>query len=376
MSDRCRTGPLVPCAMVGAVAALSAYDGLGVAVHGSSGCWFYPSSMLHVELGCTDLSSADAVLGGEKRARATIEAMLPRHRAVAIVNTCVPGIAGEDLAGALADLPVTFVDAPGFLGGIWTGHGHAIAALRPTVDDAAGGVGIDGLSPLDPFARGNLHECERLLRMAGALPGTRFAGGPLESLSRSAPVSVVANPAFAAGPGERAGDLLGLDAVLATFKRLADRDDRIDVDPVAAECAAADERCVRACDKYLRSHDPPRVALFGEGAYIAAAADLLDRYLGADCTVLGYRDLPPARGARTVVLADDLGRVEELLDQSEPDLVVGSSFEQRLRPGAAFVPLAPPLRGRWRLAAVPFAGVEGVLAAVEAVLNACAEVRR
>jgi nitrogenase molybdenum-iron protein alpha/beta subunit len=362
--------------MVGAVAALSAYDGLGVVVHGSSGCWFYPSSLLRVDLGCTDLSSADAVLGAERRARATVEAMLPRHRAVAIVNTCVPGIAGEDLAGALADLPVTVVDAPGFLGGAWTGHALAIAALDPVVDDTAGGVGIDGLSPLDPFARGNLHEIERLLRLAGATPGTRYAGGPVESLRRAAPVSVVANPAFAAGPGERAGDLLGLDAVLATVGRLADRDDRVDAGPVAAECAAAEERCVHACDKYLRRHDPPRAAIFGEAAYVDAAGRLLDRYLGADCAALGYRDAPPGQSRHNAVRADDLGSVEAALARADPDLVLGSSFEQRLRPEAAFVPLAPPLRGAWRLAATPLAGVEGVLGLIEAVLNACSARRK
>jgi len=362
--------------MVGAVAALSEYDGLGVAVHGSSGCWFYPSSLLRVDLGCTDLSSEDAVLGTEARARATVETMLHRHRAVALVNTCIPGIAGEDLAGALADLPVTVVDAPGFLGGVWAGHACAIAALCPVVDEEGVGVGIDGLSPLDPFARGNLYECERLLRIAGASPAVRYAGGPVESLSQAAPVSVVANPAFAAGPGERAGDLLGLDAVLATFERLSDRDDRIDVATVEAECAAADERCIRACDKYLLSHDPPRAALFGEGAYIAAAARLLDRYLGAECLVLGYRDAAPPGVRWETARADDLGSVEEILNRAEPDLILGSSFEQRLRPGAAFVPVAPPIRGRWRLAAVPFVGVEGVLATVEAVLNACAEARK
>jgi hypothetical protein len=302
--------------------------------------------------------------------------MLHRHRAVALVNTCVPGIAGEDLTGALADLPVTVVDAPGFLGGVWAGHASAIAALRPVVEEECIGVGIDGLSPLDPFARGNLHECERLLRLAGASPAVRYAGGPVASLSRAAPVSVVANPAFAAGPGERAGDLLGLDAVLATFDLLSDRDDRIDTGAIEAECAMADERCVRACDKYLRSNDPPRAAFFGEGAYVAAAARLLDRYLGAECLVLGYRDAVPPGVKWETVRADDLGSAEEILNRTQPDLILGSSFEQRLRPGAAFVPVAPPIRGRWRLAAMPFVGVEGVLALVEAVLNACAEARK
>lgn len=370
LNHRCHAGPLVPCAMVGAVAALSAYEGLGVAVHGSSGCWFYPSSLLRVDLGCTDLSSVDAMLGSEERARATVESLLGRHQSVALVNTCVPAIAGEDLAGALSDLPVTVVDAPGFAGSAWTGHARAIAALHPVVDPGARTIGIDGLSPLDPFARGNLFEIERLLRLAGATPGARFAGGTLASLAHAPPVSVVANPAYAAGAGERAGNLLGLEAVLATFERLAAGGGGIDAAPIAAECAAAEERCARACDKFLRRHDPPRAALFGEGGYIGAAAGLLDRYLGAEC-VLGYRDVPPP-GPWMAAPADDLDRVGDLLDRAEPDLVLGSSFEQRLRPGAAFVPLSAPIRGRWWLGAVPFAGIEGVLVTVEAVLNACA----
>lgn len=357
--------------MVGAVAALSAYDGLEVVVHGSSGCWFYPSSLLRVPLGCTDLSGTDAIMGAEVRVRNTVEAVLRDHFAVAVVTTCIPALAGEDLTGAFAGMPVTVVDAPGFAGGAWEGHARAIAAMAPRVDPGGETVGIDGLSPLDPFARGNLHECGRLLRLSGGTPGTCYAAGSLVSLALASPVSVVANPAFAAGPGNRAGSLLGLDGVAATFEALARIDDRIDPGPVAAECASAHEWCVRACDKFLRRHDPPRAAVFGDGAYVAAAARLLDRYLGAECAVLGYRDAPPVVPWRTA-RADDLGRVGELLAQAEPDLVLGSSFEHRLRPGAAFVPLAPPVRGRWWLRARPFAGIEGALGLVEAVLNACA----
>ncbi|NLX50448.1 MAG: oxidoreductase [Methanospirillum sp.] len=360
--------------MVGAVAALSSYEGLGVVVHGSSGCWFYPSSLLRVDIGCTDLSSEDAILGGEARVRAAVREVLPRHRRVAVVNTCVPAIAGEDLAGALHDLPVVIVDAPGFLGGTWTGHERAIHALKPGLDAGSTGVGIDGLNPLDPFARGNLHECERLLRLAGATPGPRFAGGRVESIEEASPLTVVANPAYAAGPGMRAGDLLGLDRVRETFARLAALDDRVDPGPVETECDVADERCVRACDKFLSRHDPPRAALFGEGAYVGAVALLLERYLGADCAVLGYRDGVNPPGRWNAVRADDLRRVEDALVAAEPDLVLGSSFEQRLRPSTPFVPLAPPIRGRWRLAAAPLAGIEGTLGLIEAVLNACAGV--
>jgi len=357
--------------MVGAVACLSAYTGIGVVVHGSSGCWFYPSSLLKTDLGCTDLSAEEAVMGSGERVRAVVEAALARHPRVAVVNTCVPGIVGEDLAGLLDGLPVTLVDAPGFLGDASVGHTAAVAALRPVVDPDAGTVGIDGLSPLDPFFRGDLHECERLLRLAGAVPGTRYAGGPVESLGRASPVSVVANPVYAAGPGERAGDLLGLEAVRATFARLADRDPRIDPGPVEEECREADMRCRRACERYLARHDPPRAAILGDGDRVRAAARTLVRYLDADVVLLGDRAGTPGSPGERWWRAGDLGLVQEALQATSPDLVLGSSFEERFSPGAAFVPFAPPVRGRPRLASVPLAGVEGTLALVEAVLLAC-----
>lgn len=362
--------------MVGAVACLSSYAGLGVVVHGSSGCWFYPSSLLKTDLTCTDLSAEDAVMGSGDRLRTVVQAALARHPRVAVVNTCIPGIIGEDLAGPLDGLPVTVVDAPGFLGGAPLGHGLAIAALEPVVEPGVETVGIDGLSPLDPFFRGDLHECERLLRLAGAVPGTRYAGGPVDSVRQASPVTVIANPAYAAGPGERAGDLLGLDAVQATFDRLADRHPRIDPAPVVSECREADLRCRRAGDRFLARHDPPRAAILGDGARVRSAARTIELYLDADCILLGDRS-----GAQEAVegrwcRADDLGPVEEALLTAAPDLVLGSSFEERLAPGAAFVPFALPVRGRPRLASVPLCGVEGTLSLVEAAITACSGRRK
>lgn len=362
----------MPCAMVGAVACLSAYSGIGIVIHGSSGCWFYPSSLLKTDLLCTDLSAEDAILGAGDRVRAVVEAALARHPRVAVVNTCVPGIIGEDLAGLLDGLPVIVVDAPGFLGGAPIGHAVAVGALEPVVEPGAETVGIDGLSPLDPFFRGDLHEIERLLRLAGAVPGTRYAGGPVASVRRASPMTVVANPAFSAGPGERFGDLLGLEAVQATFARLADRDPRIDLTPVDAECREADRRCRRACDKHLARHEPPRVAVLGDGARVRAAARILEHYLDADCVLLGDRSGTQGPGGSQWCRAEDLGPVEEALSAAGPDLVLGSSFEERLAPDAAFVPFASPIRGRPRLASVPLCGVEGTLALVDAVLTACA----
>jgi len=60
-----------------------------------------------------------------------------------------------------------------------------------------------------------------------------------------------------------------------------------------------------------------------------------------------------------------------MLEHERPDLVLGSSFEQAIFPTAAFVGVTPPLRGAMRLHARPLAGIEGALALMESVLNAC-----
>jgi nitrogenase molybdenum-iron protein alpha/beta subunit len=61
-----------------------------------------------------------------------------------------------------------------------------------------------------------------------------------------------------------------------------------------------------------------------------------------------------------------------MIREAEPDLVLGSSYEQAICPGAAFVGLTPPLRGRILLSSRALAGIEGALRLMDDVLNACA----
>ena len=56
---------------------------------------------------------------------------------------------------------------------------------------------------------------------------------------------------------------------------------------------------------------------------------------------------------------------------AEPDLVIGSSYERAMAPGAAFVGLTPPLRDRVLLSSRALAGVAGALRLMDEVLNAC-----
>jgi nitrogenase molybdenum-iron protein alpha/beta subunit len=63
--------------------------------------------------------------------------------------------------------------------------------------------------------------------------------------------------------------------------------------------------------------------------------------------------------------------VRDLIEQDPPDLILGSSFERTICPTAAFVPFTYPLRGMVRLRARPLVGIQGELALMEEVLNAC-----
>ena len=51
----CMENPVMPCAMTGACAVLSGFKGLAVVVHGSSGCYYYPRSILRAQLYSTYL---------------------------------------------------------------------------------------------------------------------------------------------------------------------------------------------------------------------------------------------------------------------------------------------------------------------------------
>jgi len=357
--------PLWPCAMTGAVACLAGFEDLAVVVHGSSGCYFYPSSLVGVPIHGTFLIESEIIFGTESRLAEVIGDLESRYSRIAVVNTCVPAIMGEDLGDLASGGRIIIVDSPGFLGDLEAGYRRALDCIAPEVDDGAAGVNIDGICRTDPFCRGNGLEARRLLNLAGAPVGTTFCLDRYDAAHRAAPFTVGTNPDLASGVGTSCGSLLGLDAVSETFERLSAEVGGVDARPVREEVAWADARITKACEKYLRRFDPPRVAIAAESAYASFAADLLDRYLGAEVACIAARNGPG--GATT-----DFATVRRMIADAEPDLVLGSSYEQSIAPGAAFVGLTPPIRGRILLSSRALAGTEGALRLMDEVLNACA----
>ncbi|MDK2890377.1 MAG: hypothetical protein PWR21_1009 [Methanoculleus sp.] len=362
--------PLWPCAMTGAVACLAGFEDVAVIVHGSSGCYFYPASLVGVPIHGTFLVENEVIFGTESRLVEVIRDLDGRYARIAVVNTCVPAIMGEDIGDLALDGQILVVDSPGFLGDLEAGYRRALERVAPEVDPDTPGVNIDGICRADPFCRGNAIEARRLLNLAGVPVAATFCLDRYAATRRAAPFTVGTNPDLASGVGTACGSLLGLDAVGETFERLAASVDGVDTRPVMDEVAWADARIRKACEKYLRRFDPPRVAISAGHAYAAFAADLLDRYLGADIACIAARN-DPGTGNDAVTYTTDFSAIREMIRDAEPDLILGSSYEATISSGAAFVGLTPPLRDRVALSSRALIGIEGALRLMDEVLNAC-----
>ena len=203
---------------------------------------------------------------------------------------------------------------------------------------------------------------------AGIPVAARYCNDTLASALKTAEATVTALPDLASGFGSSAGSLCGLDAIAATFSALQAVFPDADCSAVIDLCEETEELVVKACDRYLRVNDPPRVALFGIAGYMDMAGDLLSTYLDAECCCAGARNRLPEESLCT--WAPDLGTVKQMIKDAGPDLVIGSRYEATLAPGVPFVQTTLPIRKHSMLCHRPLAGTEGVLWLVESVINA------
>lgn len=375
MRDQGCINPLWPCAMTGAVACLAGFSDLGVIVHGSSGCYYYTETLVPVPVHSTFLVEEEVIFGAERRLKEVVGDLASLYTKLAIVNTCVPSVIGEDMRLFLDEYDVMIVDAPGFSGYLEDGWKTAIDALGPAVDGERPGVNIDGLISADPFSRGDRMEAERLLAMAGVTPATRFCADTLEAAFHAATITVSANPDFRSGAGKDAGSLMGIKPLKSCFAAVGTLCSEADVEPVMEAIDEAEERIVHACDRHLRRFDPPAAAIFSGFGPAEAVATMLRDYLDAEIVAIGSRNRPgPSKFP--VVETRDLDTITDMIAACNPDLVIGSAYEESVAGRASFVPLTLPVRGRVLLAHRPLAGTEGALWIMESVLNACMDAKK
>jgi nitrogenase molybdenum-iron protein alpha/beta subunit len=356
--------------MTGAVSCLAGIGGMGVIIHGSSGCYYYPATILKRDLHCSFLIEEDIIFGAAQRLRDIIAEIRSQYKTIAVVQTCTPAIIGDDIADFPGMQDIIMVDSPGFLGTFEDGYLHAHELLPVSIDPGKKGVNLDGINLIDPFSSGNTMEAVRILTNAGIPIAAVFSSCPIEHLSGLPPRTVSANPDLSGTWGENSGSLLGIDQTTKTIVGHTERGCYGNPDEILKEAAIAEEQIIRSCDKYLQRFDPPSVALFGGFSYVVFAARLLEKYLDASLVCIGSRNRPRPSRFR-VAATGSLTMVRDLIEQDPPDLILGSSFERTICPSAAFVPFTYPLRGMVRLRARPLVGIQGELALMEEVLNAC-----
>lgn len=356
--------------MTGAAACLAGFDGMTVVIHGSSGCYYYTATLLHAPLEGTFILENEVIFGSEERLKEVIGRLAQNGKQIAVVTTCVPAALGEDIRSMPAARDILLVDSPGFAGNIETGYRTALAALEPKIDPAQPGVNIDGVCLADPFSAGNTREITRLLAMASVPVATVFARDRLDRVQHAAAFTIGTNEDVKSDVGTYLGGTLGFDALNATLNNVADACPDADIEPVCREIEREDERIVHACDKYLRRFDPPTVTVFAGASYARFAVQALGRYLDAPVLFAGTRNEPDGLSC-PVEQVSGLGRVREQITRTNPDLVIGSSFERSVAGDRAFVGILPPLREKVRLCSPPLAGIGGTLHFIEEVLNAC-----
>lgn len=397
--------PLYPCAMTGAASALAGISDMGVIIHGSSGCYYYADMAVPDTLHSTFIVQDEVIFGSAERLTEIVDSVSKLYNKIAVINTCVPSVMGEDIKEILADYDTICIDAPGFIGYFDEGWKLAVRELADSIPinnsntnsntdapltdlskDSKGNirVNIDGVCSMDPFHKGSLIEATRLLNLCGLKTAAVFCHDTYESITHPSPYSVSVNPDYNcadvmnrrlnADARNSNGSLLGPDNVLKTFEELSDRltetaDAGIDIDisKIESECEETDEILTKEGDRYLRRHDPPRVAVYSTYAYTEFACDMIANYMDGEIVHTAARNNPPDSDLNGGENPYNIGgictlhQIKEILYKKDFDLIIGSSFEHAAFPDSAFVGLTFPIRHRKMLYNRPIAGIQGAL---------------
>ncbi|HJJ95848.1 MAG TPA: oxidoreductase [Methanocorpusculum sp.] len=354
--SNCLENPVMPCAMAGACAILSGFSGLSIIIHGSSGCYYYPRSILKKPMFSTLLLESEVIFGTVNRLHDTIIELERGGKPVAVINTCIPAITGEDLSKAFNDTNAIFVDAPGFIGNAEKGVEAAYQALNIKTTEREG-VNIDGICGLDLFARGNLLETKRILQEANIPIALSLASDTYENLQRGAArVTVTANPSWSSGIGENLGSFLFSD-LKETISKLESKFAKSNFDTIYEEIETVDSQLFYYADKFLRKYQPPTTVIVSQKSYCNFASWMLTRYFGADIAAV----IPRENDC-------DSTKINEIIRDSEPDLLLASSFEAS-QFDVAFYGITHPDRSRVTIASRPITGIEGALNFMENIQN-------
>ncbi|WFN37115.1 nitrogenase component 1 [Methanomicrobium antiquum] len=358
--------PLWPCAMTGAASALAGIKDLGVIIHGSSGCYIYADMAVSDTLYSTFLVQDEVIFGTSDRLLEVVESISELCGRVAVINTCVPSVMGEDISGTLSEYDCITVDIAGFKGDFDYGWKSAVSALKPTCDPEKNGVNIEGICSLDPYSRGNLNEAERLLHVSEIPKASVFFKDTYNACKNPSCTSISANPDYNTDVSKVTYSILGLKETEDAFEKLSNQFPEANTEPVFNLTEEAEEIMRKAGEKFLRRNDSPRAAVFSTKSYSKFACDILKNYLDAEIVTVNTRN---DNNNSDNSDSNNLREIVKKIDAEKPDIILGSSFEYAKFPKKPFFGLTFPIRHQKMLWHRPLCGVEGSLYFMDSVLN-------
>jgi nitrogenase molybdenum-iron protein beta chain len=403
------------CALHGALLTASAIDGVTPLIHSTTGCGFQASQIGSfgraggIAASSTNIYERHIVFGGSSRLREQIKNTvgLVQSELTVVLSGCATEMIGDDIAAMVKEAadqgePVLEIATAGFRGSAHHGYeqllkgmiAHFAAQDRVPASGEPGLINILGLVPnQDAFWLAEIEELSRMIAGIGLRPNPLFGpdGGVqgLRAVAR-AELSLVVSP-WGLEPARElqrrfdipwldAGALpVGADASAALLRRIsaavAANDPSIAESFLTAESRREAFILDAAAEALYRQQPQRDFAVVSPSLHAVGLASFLVETLGWSPRAIVVTDNPApearvaaADGLGNIHYSEDSGEIDDILRDSDPEIVFGSAFERPVATQLG-IPLIetsfPTSRPGWTRG---FAGFRGGLALIEEIV--------
>jgi len=425
---------LRPDSLTGAVAAIEGIRGACAVINGPTGCKYFTSYFVdkhdprgssidpedhrgRFHLGqprapSTYVDEKDYIYGAGPKLTALLSELNERNFGlIGVVNSPGMSLVGDDIAGAIARARVrattVVVDSAGFTGSFAKGFQDAVMGILHTLEPserAPRSVNLIGPGIGHHNWESDVRELRRVLElMSVKVQAVLTAGESLENVRRapSASLNVVVYEEY----GDAVAQLmerrfgipylplatlapLGPDAIEGWVGRVAEKLS-VDTAPIRSEMEEVRRKCFSALVRASSVSGIPKgvpFAMFGDSSTVAPALSFLYDYLGMYPCLVGLKEVGEqnlsfikdlacsANADCPLMIRPDQYQVREALLEQDPEIIFGSSVEERIsrsvwKEQRAFVHIDAPVWGRVTLTHRPILGPNGMLTLVEEILN-------
>jgi light-independent protochlorophyllide reductase B subunit len=430
------TAPHRPDSLAGAVVAFEGLRKAHALINGPLGCKTYLAHLIQLQdpqffpndiakyltnyhfgqprASCTYIDEYDYIHGAEEKIKGAIHALNAEdYGLLGVINSCGTSLTGDDLVGfiksAQPKFPTVAIDSTGFTGSFAEGFKKATieilkAIVKKSSEKIPSSINIIGSTIFHYNWENDVAELKRTLELLGVkVLSVMSAGETIDNLKQSskAELNLVVYEEYgdtvakfleaefgipSLGASEMAP--FGLAASENWFGLIADHfgfpRQKIESESkrVRMKCYGSLER-VSSLTGGLKGLT---FAVFGDSSQVAPLTVFFHKYLGMYPDVIGVREMGKANRASieryikensldtTFLVSPDQYAIRETLLDKAPNLILGSSIEERIletleNKRQAFMPVSFPYTEKVMLTYRPLMGFNGVLTLVEDALN-------